>query len=113
MPGLVRGIARTAVIAGTASAVSGRVRRRQASRYADRDAQIAADRNRAYQRDMGYGQPAPQQYAQPAYAPAPAAPAAPSENDVISQLKQLGELHSSGVLTDDEFAAQKAKLLGS
>jgi hypothetical protein len=120
MPGLIRGVARTAVIAGTATAVSGRVQRRQAEKYTDRDAQIAADRNAAYQQDMGYAQPAPQQYAQPApqqyaqpapqYAPAPA-PAAPSEADVISQLKQLGELHASGVLTDDEFAAQKAKLL--
>ncbi len=113
MPGLIRGVARTAVIAGTATAVSGRVQRRQAEKYTSRDAQIAADRNAAYQQDMGYGQPAPQQYAQPApqqYAPAPA-PAAPSEADVISQLKQLGELHASGVLTDDEFAAQKAKLL--
>jgi hypothetical protein len=90
------------------------VQRRQAEKYTSRDAQIAADRNAAYQQDMGYAQPAPQQYAQPApqpqYAPAPA-PAAPSEADVISQLKQLGELHASGVLTDDEFAAQKAKLL--
>jgi hypothetical protein len=89
------------------------VQRRQAEKYTDRDAQIAADRNAAYQQDMGYAQPAPQQYAQPAppqYAPAPA-PEAPSQEDVINQLKQLGELHASGVLTDDEFAAQKAKLL--
>jgi hypothetical protein len=116
MPGLLRGVARTAVIAGTATAVSGRVQRRQAEKYTSRDAQIAADRNAAYQQDMGYAQPAPQQYAQPApqqYAPAPPpAPAAPSEEDVIAQLKQLGELHASGVLTDDEFAAQKAKILG-
>ncbi len=114
MPGLIRGVARTAVVAGTATAVSGRVQRRQAEKYTDRDAQIAADRTTAYQQDMGYAQPAPQQYAQPApqqYAPPPAAPAAPSQEDVINQLKQLGELHASGVLTDDEFAAQKAKLL--
>jgi hypothetical protein len=113
MPGLIRGVARTAVIAGTATAVSGRVQRRQAEKYTSRDAQIAADRNAAYQQDMGYAEPAPQQYAQPAppqYAPAPA-PEAPSQEDVINQLKQLGELHASGVLTDDEFAAQKAKLL--
>jgi hypothetical protein len=124
MPGLIRGVARTAVVAGTATAVSGRVQRRQAEKYTSRDAQIAADRSAAYQQDMGYAQPAPQQYAQPApqqyaqpapqqYAPAPpAAPAAPSEADVISQLTKLGELHASGVLTDDEFAAQKAKILG-
>jgi hypothetical protein len=121
MPGLIRGVARTAAIAGTATAVSGRVQRRQAEKYTSRDAQIAADRSSAYQQDMGYAQPAPQQYAQsapqqyaqpaPQYAPAPA-PAAPSQEDVINQLTQLGQLHASGVLTDDEFAAQKAKILG-
>jgi hypothetical protein len=111
MPGLIRGIARTAVVAGTATAVSGRVRRRQAERYTSRDAQIAAQRTAAYQQDMGYQQPA---YAPPpAPAPAPPAPAAPSESDVIAELKQLGELRDSGVLTDEEFAAQKAKILGS
>jgi hypothetical protein len=88
MPGLLRGVARTAVIAGTASSVSGRVQRRQQARWAQQE---------------GYGQ-------QPAAAtPAPqATPAA----DQIAQLKELGELHASGVLTDEEFAAQKAKLLG-
>jgi hypothetical protein len=109
MPGLIRGVARTAVVAGTATAVSGRVARRQAEKYTTRDAQIAADRNTAYQQDMGASQPPPQQYAQPAPAPPPAAP---SQEDVINQLKQLGELHASGILTDEEFAAQKAKLLG-
>ena len=129
MPGLVRGIARTAVIAGTATAVSGRVARRQASRYTEKDAQLAADRTTAYQRDMGYNQPppqqyapAPQQYAQPApqqYAPAPEqyaqpapAPAAAGQDDMSAELKQLGDLHASGVLTDEEFAAAKAKVLG-
>ena len=109
MPGLLRGVARTAVVAGTATAVSGRVARRQAEKYTDRDAQIAADRTAAYQQDVAASQPAPQQYA-PAPPPPPAA--APSQADVIEQLKQLGELHASGILTDDEFAAQKAKLLG-
>jgi hypothetical protein len=100
MPGLLRGVARTAVIAGTATAVSGRVQRRQAEKYADRDAAIYAEREQAYQQQV-------------APAPEPAAvAAAPSEGDVLDQLKQLGELHASGVLTDDEFAAQKAKLLG-
>lgn len=99
MPGLLRGVARTAVIAGTATAVSGRVQRRQAEKYADRDANIYAQREQAYEQQM-------------APAPAAAAPAASSEGDVLDQLKQLGELHASGVLTDDEFAAQKAKLLG-
>jgi hypothetical protein len=101
MPGLLRGVARTAVIAGTATAVSGRVQRRQAEKYADRDAAIYAEREQAYQ----------QQVAPEPVAAAPVA-AAPSEGDVLDQLKQLGELHASGVLTDDEFAAQKAKLLG-
>jgi len=86
MPGLLRGVARTAVIAGTATTVSNRVSRRQANKWAAQDEQ---------------------QYAQQAPPPAPA-PAAPAESDMISQLKQLGELHDSGVLTDEEFAAQKA-----
>lgn len=104
MPGLLRGVARTAAIAGTATAVSGRVQRRQAERYASRDAQIYADREAAYQ-----------QQAQPAPAAAPPPPAAPaaSEGDKIEQLKQLAQLHDQGVLTDDEFASEKAKLLGS
>jgi hypothetical protein len=80
-------MARTAVVAGTATAVSNRVSRRQAQRWGAQD-------------DYGYEQE-PQQAA----APAAAAP------DPIEQLKQLGELHAQGVLTDEEFAAQKAKLL--
>ena len=88
-PGLVGMAARTAVVAGTATAVSNRVSRRQGERWAQ--------------------QAPPQQYAEPAPAPAPAAaPAA----DPIAQLKELGELRDSGVLTDEEFAAQKAKILG-
>lgn len=102
MPGLLRGVARTAVVAGTATAVSGRVQRRQAEKYASRDAQIYAEREQAYQQ---------QTYQQPAPAPAPA-PAA-SEGDVIEQLQKLGDLHAQGILTDEEFAAQKAKLLNS
>ncbi len=98
MPGLLRGVARTAVVAGTATAVSGRVQRRQAERYADRDAQIAAERQSAYQ------QVAPQ----PQYAQAPPAAAA----DPVQQLKDLAELKNQGVLTEEEFAAQKAKILG-
>jgi hypothetical protein len=89
MPGLLRGVARTAVVAGTATAVSGRVSRRQSARWAAQEA------------------PPPQ--AAPAPPPAPAAPAAES---TIDQLKELGELKSQGVLTEEEFAAQKAKLLG-
>lgn len=99
MPGLLRGVARTAVIAGTASAVNGRVQRRQAERFADRDAQIMANRAAAYESGAAAAAPPPP----------PAAPAA----DPIAQLKELGELRASGVLTDAEFEAQKAKILGS
>ncbi len=105
MPGLIRGVARTAVIAGTATAVSGRVQRRQAEKYTSRDAQIYADRNAAYQQDVAAQQPQQQ------YAPPPPQPAAAPQMDTIEQLKQLGELHSQGILTDEEFAAQKAKVL--
>jgi hypothetical protein len=93
MPGLIRGVARTAVIAGTASTVAGRVNRRQQNKWAEQDAQAAQQ-----------AAPAPQQVA------APAAPAEPAV-DPIQQLKELGELHQSGVLTDEEFAVQKSKIL--
>jgi len=83
MPGLLRGVVRTAAVAGTATAVSGRVRRRQDERWAAQDA--------------------PPQEAPPQGGGGP---------DPIAQLKELGELHAQGVLTDEEFAAQKAKLLG-
>jgi len=89
--GLLRGVARTAVIAGTATAVSNRVSRRQANRWSQQEEQQYAQQ---------------QQYA----APAPA-PAASGEDDKLAQLQKLGELHASGVLTDEEFAQQKAKLL--
>jgi hypothetical protein len=97
MPGLLRGVARTAVVAGTATAVSGRVQRRQAERYAGRDAQIYADREAAYEQQV---------------APPPAPPPPPAA-DPIARLKELGELRDSGVLTEEEFAAQKARILGS
>jgi len=87
MPGLIRGVARTAAVAGTATAVSNRVSRRQANRWADQDAQAA---------------PPEEAYAEPA-------PAAP---DPMEQLEKLGELREKGVLTDEEFEAQKAKILG-
>jgi hypothetical protein len=98
MPGLLRGIARTAVIAGTATSVSNRVSRRQAGRWAAEEQQQA---------------PPPQQEPQ-YYEPAPVA-AAPAAGDPmeakLAQLKELGELKSQGVLTDAEFEAQKAKVL--
>ena len=104
MPGLLRGVARTAVVAGTATAVSGRVQRRQASRFASRDAQIAADRNQAYAE-----QTAPQQ------ADVPTGPSGsrrpPTAPDRLEQLKTLGELKAQGVLTEEEFAREKAKIL--
>lgn len=91
MPGLLRGVARTAVIAGTASAVGGRVHHRQESKWAQQEEQQAA-----------------QQQAQQA----PPPQAAPAGGSMIDQLKQLGELKEQGILTEEEFAAQKAKLLG-
>ncbi len=87
MPGLLRGVARTAAIAGTATAVSNRVSRRQGERWAQ------------------------QEEAQPAPAAAPAPPTAASGQSTIDQLKELGELKTQGILTEEEFAAQKAKLL--
>ena len=105
MPGLLRGVARTAVVAGTATAVSGRVQRRQAEKYASRDAQIYADRNAAYQQDVQ------QQQAQAA--PPPPAPAAAAADETpADQIARLGELKAQGLLTDEEFAAAKAKVLG-
>ena len=86
--GLVRMAARTAVVAGTATAVSGRVQRRQAARYDEQDAQQYAEQQ-------------PQQ-------PPPAAP----EDDATAQLQNLAALHTQGVLTDEEFAAAKANILG-
>jgi membrane protease subunit (stomatin/prohibitin family) len=84
--GLVRMAARTAVVAGTATAVSGRVQRRQAARYDEQDAQ-------QYQEQPQQAQ-------------------APPEEDSTAKLQNLAQLHSQGVLTDEEFAAAKAKLLG-
>jgi hypothetical protein len=93
MPGLLRGVARTAVVAGTATAVSNRVSRRQANRWADQEEQ---------------------QYQQQAYQqPAPPPPPPPPQTDTLTQLKELGELKSQGILTEAEFEAQKAKILAS
>ncbi|CAL9342319.1 hypothetical protein SUDANB108_00289 [Streptomyces sp. enrichment culture] len=98
MPGLLRGIARTAVISGTATAVSNRVSRRQAGRWAEQDSAPA----------LAYQQSAPRP---------PAPPAAASQPDDamttrIDQLRQLADLKAQGVLTEEEFAAQKSRLLG-
>src|SRR5262245_34843134 len=106
MPGLLRGVARTAVVAGTATAVSNRVSRRQGERWSQQE-QAAAYQQQHYAQPQ-YAEP---QYEQPQYAPAPAA--APPEDDRITALKQLGDLHAQGILTDEEFAAEKAKILAS
>ncbi|MFE7584709.1 SHOCT domain-containing protein [Streptomyces gardneri] len=96
MPGLLRGVARTAVVAGTATAVSNRVSRRQAGRWAQQEQAQAEPR-----------------YAPPPAEPPPPAPAAPDMSSKIEQLKELGELKEQGILTEEEFAAQKSKILGS
>lgn len=87
MPGLIRGVARTAVVAGTATAVSNRVSRRQANRWASQEAQ-----------NDYYTQPPP-------------ASASSGNEDRLAQLKELGELRASGVLTEAEFQQQKASIL--
>jgi len=102
MPGLLRGVARTAAIAGTATAVSNRVSRRQAGRWAEQE------QAQAYQQQQAYAPP-PQQE-QPVYAePAPQN----TMEDKLEQLKQLGELKAQGVLTDAEFQAEKNKILNA
>jgi Short C-terminal domain len=111
--GLIGGIARTAVVAGTATAVSNRVSRRQANRW-------SRDDQSAYYQDPQpqYAQPT---YAQPAYAPpqyaapaAPPPPAVPSATDnMLEDLRELGKLKEQGILTDEEFATQKARILGT
>ncbi|MER6348881.1 SHOCT domain-containing protein [Streptomyces sp. NPDC001595] len=107
MPGLLRGIARTAVISGTATAVSNRVSRRQAGRWAQQ-----ADQ-RQLMEPPGYAAPA--QPAQPAPPPAQPAVSQPLTDDMshkIDQLKQLADLKAQGVLSDEEFESQKRRLLG-
>jgi hypothetical protein len=99
MPGLLRGVARTAVVAGTATAVSNRVSRRQANRWASQDQQSYEEQ--AYQQQQAYAAPPP-----------PPAPADDMDTK-IAQLKELGELKSQGVLSEEEFAAQKQRILGS
>ena len=104
MPGLMRGMARTAVVVGTASATRNAVNRRQA----DKNAQ-------AYAHATAQAAPPPQQYAPPPpqYAPEPQYAAPAPEQDVITQLERLGALKAQGLLTEEEFAAQKAQLLGT
>ncbi len=91
---VLRTVGRTAVIAGTASAVAGRVNRHQQNKWADQDA--AAQQ---------------QAYAEQQAAAAAAAPAAPSSDDLVNKLKELADLKDHGILTEEEFNAQKAKIL--
>ena len=108
--GLLRGMARTAVVAGTASAVSGRVQRRQANKFAEKDAATAAKEQQAYDAQMAQQQPA---YQEPVYQqPPPPAGAGGISNDAIQQLKELAALKEQGILTEQEFGVQKAKILG-
>ncbi|MEZ0447501.1 SHOCT domain-containing protein [Cellulomonas sp. ICMP 17802] len=102
MPGLIRGVARTAAIAGTATAVSNRVSRRQAGRWAAQEEQAAPQ------------QAAPQPtYAAPPPPPQPAAPAPADMDAKLAQLAQLGSLRDAGVLSDIEFEVQKNRILSS
>ena len=124
MPGLIRAVGRTAVIAGTATAVSNRVSRRQAGRWEQQEEAKAYEAQQA----AGYPPPPPAQYQQapPTYQepppqyqqapPPPAAPppaAAPDTNEKLAQLQQLGELKAQGILTDVEFEIQKQKILNT
>ncbi len=94
-PGLVGMAARTAVVAGTATAVSGRVGRRQANKYAEQDAQYTQQQTAAAMQGVDQ------------------AAAAPAADDPFEQIEKLSKLHESGALTDEEFAAAKAKILGT
>jgi|SRR3954465_1781240 len=141
MPGLIRGVARTAAVVGTATAVSNRVSRRQAGRWSEQEEKQAAAEQQAYEAQqyqaIQAGQQAPPQYQQappqyqqapPQYAPAPPVyqeapppPPAPAPAPVaavatdakLAQLQQLGELKAQGILNDAEFELQKQKILNS
>ncbi|ARE78216.1 hypothetical protein B6R96_33245 [Streptomyces sp. Sge12] len=104
MPGLLRGVARTAVIAGTATAVSNRVSRRQGGRWAQQDAQQQQQQQQQQEQQQAAAAPPPP--------PPAAAPPADDMTAKIEQLKQLSTLKEQGVLTEAEFAEQKRRLLG-
>jgi hypothetical protein len=99
MPGLIRGVARTAVVAGTATAVSNRVSRRQANRWSQQEEQQYYEQQQAQQAYAAQ---------QPAPAPAPAA-----GDDMVAKLTELKGLLDQGILTQEEFDAQKAKILNA
>ena len=98
--GLLRMAARTAVVAGTATAVHGRVARRQAAKYEQKDEAQQYEAQQQYDQQ----QPPPQQYTQPEPPPA--------VDDTAAKLQQLADLHTQGILSDEEFSAAKAKILG-
>ena len=99
--GLIRGMARTAAVVGTATAVSGRVQRRQQNKWEQQE------NAQAYEQQQAAMAAAPP----PQYAAPPPAPAAPSSADTIEQLTKLADLKAAGILTDAEFEAQKAKII--
>jgi hypothetical protein len=101
MPGLLRGLARTALVAGTATAVSNRVSRRQAGRWAAQEAAMAPPPDY------------PPAYSSPPPPPPSAGGGAEGAGDMLAQLKELGELRSHGVLSEAEFEDQKRRILGS
>ena len=99
-PGLIGTAARTAVVAGTATAVVGGVQRHQAAKAEAQDAAAYDQQQQDYAQQQAYA------------APPPPPPAEAAGGDTISQLKELASLRDQGILTEDEFAAQKAKILG-
>jgi hypothetical protein len=106
-PGIARGIARTAVVAGTASVVAGQVRHHQDQKWANQEQQqyeqqVQAEQAAAYQQQQAMA-------AQQAAAPAPAAPA---EANYVAELEKLAQLKNQGIITEEEFQAKKAQILG-
>jgi hypothetical protein len=101
MPGLIRGVARTAVVAGTATAVSNRVSRRQAARWSEPQ----------QPQQQAYQEPA---YQEPAYQePVPQAPPPMTSTDRVAALKDLADLQTAGILSPAEFEREKARILAS
>lgn len=103
MPGLIRGLATVAVVSGTATATRNAVNRRQADKNA-----------KAYTHAMNEAAaqaPPQQQYAPPPPPPQQYAPSPPPQDDMVTQLERLADLKDKGILTEEEFAAQKAKIL--
>jgi hypothetical protein len=98
-PGVVGVVARTAVVAGTATAVSGRVARRQQNKYADQDAQYTQTQAAAMEEGIEQQQSAPP-------------PAEPAEPDYMAELEQLAQLRNQGIISDEEFEAKKKQILG-